>query len=248
MMRKIFLITLAVVVIIIVTVSPAYAGTFFDDFNDGNADGWWLGYSLARPSVYGNWRVENGELVQNQAGDGFIALVENYQISDQTVETDLKLNGPAGYGGIMLWFQDDDNWVNIRVYPAVKRVYVGEYIDRVPTYVYYSTELRNNTWHKLKVEANSSNGNIQVYIDDVYLLTYIATTPNRIGQTGVFNGNSGGSSGGKFDNFSIIADSILTDKDQCKGDGWKMFSNPTFKSQGECVSYLESNENAGKGD
>jgi hypothetical protein len=28
-----------------------------------------------------------------------------------------------------------------------------------------------------------------------------------------------------------------TDKDQCKGDGWKQFNTPKFKNQGDCVSY-----------
>lgn len=36
------------------------------------------------------------------------------------------------------------------------------------------------------------------------------------------------------------------DKDLCKKDGWKKFNNPTFKNQGECVSYVQSNEKAGK--
>jgi hypothetical protein len=29
-----------------------------------------------------------------------------------------------------------------------------------------------------------------------------------------------------------------TNKDQCKKDGWKAFNNPTFKNQGDCVSYV----------
>ncbi len=29
-----------------------------------------------------------------------------------------------------------------------------------------------------------------------------------------------------------------TNKDQCKKDGYKAFNNPTFKNQGECVSYV----------
>jgi hypothetical protein len=29
-----------------------------------------------------------------------------------------------------------------------------------------------------------------------------------------------------------------TDKNQCKKNGWKTFTNPTFKNQGQCVSYL----------
>jgi hypothetical protein len=31
-----------------------------------------------------------------------------------------------------------------------------------------------------------------------------------------------------------------TDKDQCKNDGWMRFNNPTFKNQGDCVSYVVS--------
>lgn len=32
-----------------------------------------------------------------------------------------------------------------------------------------------------------------------------------------------------------------TDKDQCKSNGWKTFTNPTFKNQGQCVSYTNHN-------
>lgn len=38
------------------------------------------------------------------------------------------------------------------------------------------------------------------------------------------------------------------DKDDCKKDGWSTWLNPTFKNQGDCVSYLMSNEKAGKRD
>jgi hypothetical protein len=31
-----------------------------------------------------------------------------------------------------------------------------------------------------------------------------------------------------------------TNKDQCKNDGWKTFANPSFKNQGQCVSYVVS--------
>ncbi len=42
-----------------------------------------------------------------------------------------------------------------------------------------------------------------------------------------------------------------TNKDQCKKDGWRTFNNPTFKNQGDCVSYLEKHEkgeNKSRGD
>jgi len=31
---------------------------------------------------------------------------------------------------------------------------------------------------------------------------------------------------------------VLTDKDQCKNGGWTAFTNPSFKNQGQCVSYV----------
>jgi hypothetical protein len=33
-----------------------------------------------------------------------------------------------------------------------------------------------------------------------------------------------------------------TDKDQCKKDGWKLFNNPSFRNQGQCVSFVEKNK------
>ena len=37
-----------------------------------------------------------------------------------------------------------------------------------------------------------------------------------------------------------------TDKEQCKKDGWSLFSNPSFKNQGDCISFVQSNDKAGK--
>lgn len=34
------------------------------------------------------------------------------------------------------------------------------------------------------------------------------------------------------------------DMNQCKKDGWKTFNNPTFKNQGDCVSYVQSSPKA----
>lgn len=39
-----------------------------------------------------------------------------------------------------------------------------------------------------------------------------------------------------------------TDMNQCKKGGWMTFNNPTFKNQGSCVSYVQSNEKANKRD
>ncbi len=39
---------------------------------------------------------------------------------------------------------------------------------------------------------------------------------------------------------------LPTDKNQCKDGGWKSFSSLGFKNQGACVSYVQSNDKAGK--
>jgi hypothetical protein len=47
-----------------------------------------------------------------------------------------------------------------------------------------------------------------------------------------------------IDNLSLSSGPELvgppTSKDQCKNGGWKIFNNPTFKNQGDCVSYVAS--------
>jgi len=44
----------------------------------------------------------------------------------------------------------------------------------------------------------------------------------------------------------VIVDNAPNDKNECKKGGWKTFINPSFKNQGSCVSYVQSNDHAGK--
>ncbi len=45
--------------------------------------------------------------------------------------------------------------------------------------------------------------------------------------------------------FSIIQN-VPMDKDECKRGGYKEFTEPAFRNQGQCVSYVQANEQAGK--
>jgi len=45
--------------------------------------------------------------------------------------------------------------------------------------------------------------------------------------------------------FEVI-ENVPGDKDECKKGGWETFGSLGFRNQGDCVSYLMSNENAGK--
>ena len=51
-----------------------------------------------------------------------------------------------------------------------------------------------------------------------------------------------------FDNVSlfsgptpVVVPPAPTNKEQCKKDGWKTYTNPSFKNQGECVAYTNHN-------
>jgi hypothetical protein len=39
-----------------------------------------------------------------------------------------------------------------------------------------------------------------------------------------------------------------TDKEEYKKGGWRLFNNPEFRNQGQCISYIQANERAGKRD
>lgn len=63
-----------------------------------------------------------------------------------------------------------------------------------------------------------------------------------------FNVQAAGSTGG-YDIYNVFITVTApptapapTDKDQCKNGGWKTFTNPYFKNQGQCVSYVQANE------
>lgn len=43
---------------------------------------------------------------------------------------------------------------------------------------------------------------------------------------------------------NVVVSDVLTDKNQCKNDGWMAYTAPAFKNQGDCVSYITSTPNA----
>jgi len=60
--------------------------------------------------------------------------------------------------------------------------------------------------------------------------------------TVTFTSMDSGFYGPALDNVMIT--DTLTNKDQCKQGGWMTYSDPSFKNQGDCVSYVQSNVHA----
>jgi len=230
-MIKMCLIIVLSIVLFGLTTSPSYASSFSDNFDDGNTDGWWLGYSHQGPPIPGNWRVEDKTLVHDMGGDGFVALVKDIQLSDQTVEMELKLKGPGGYGGVTVWYQDILNRISVFINPASEGVVVSERTPVEYTSFTYSGPASTHVWYELKVEANSASGELNIYLDDNYLATHNVVSLIRTGQSGIYTGNAGG----YFDNFNLIdmlsnsdldGDGVLNEDDLCEDtsadtDKWK---------------------------
>jgi hypothetical protein len=170
----------------------AYEAIFFDDFSDGKSDGWWL-------SPKGNWAIIDESLrqIDQPSGEDWVmGLVENLEISDQTIETEVST---VGYGGVVFWYQDKLNFVSIVVYPFSSGLYLNEKLDGVSTIYQYGFRTRHNLWYDLRVEANSTTGQLDIFVDDSYIFTYNVTTPKRTGQSGVTFGNGGAN----FDDFKL---------------------------------------------
>lgn len=205
-MRGIFPLVIVLAIIFGLTVTT-YADTFFDDFNDGNADGWVFPYNSRQTQFLGGlWSVENETLVQHTNTDGNAGLGNNLFISDQVIEAQVWTT--RGYADVVLWYQQVDNdWAN---YVSVSHNYqtgmwVSELIDgQAYVYPYGGPQIGSDTYYVLRVDADSTNGELTVYLDGVFLFTYSASTKYRTGLSGVYSGNEHG----YFDNFTLTSNDI----------------------------------------
>lgn len=124
--------------------------------------------------------------------------------------------------------------------------------------------------HTIKLTLDTLDGPandvVKVWIDGVLVKTgtswedyyrydpeSVAEQSPRIVKTVLFreSGTANEADAGKgflIDNLSLSSGPIPvgspTNKDQCKDSGWMTFTTPTFKNQGDCVSYVQSNPHA----
>jgi len=185
---------------------------FSDDFNDGNADGWISVLPYAGAPKLGNWRVEDEYVKQDEGGDHYKFLLDGYNFTNQTVEADILWHENS-QAGITVWYYNEDSWVEI-LYPYPSAGVYGfivleKWCDSLPcgrdtnlTSTAYPNPPSVREWQTYKVEANSSTGEIKVYLDGMYQFTH--TVGSNIYKSGLsgFNSSNGG---GSFDNFKIYS-------------------------------------------
>lgn len=176
----------ALVMVLSWTPAQAKAGIIFDDFNDGNADGWtFLGFD---PRGAGEWSVENQALVNHATTDWHMGLLDDVFVSDQVIETQLKTS--SGYAGVTLWFHDENNWVSAFIYPFSTGLWILEMVDGNSTPSLYEHRTWADTWYDFRVEADSGTGELAIYLDNDYILTHQTNSLYRSGQSGVWSGNN----------------------------------------------------------
>lgn len=210
---------------LVLMTSEAQAGMLFDDFNDGDANGW-ISVAGYPPGTHGNWRVEDGVVVQDQGRDHFGFVLDNFSVSDQIVEAKVLWHD-NGYAGITIWNQDANNWVQIS-YPYQGGFGIWENINGnglvYPTAIYPVT-INQRVWQTLRVKANSLNGEITVYLDGNYLFTHtVGSDVRKTGSSGFNSGNAGG----RFDDFRLLISESDSDEDGIndESDNCPSISNP----------------------
>lgn len=200
MRRLAALIPLLVLVLLGGPVQPCAALTFFDNFDDGDAGGWFIPAEQGG----GNWRVEDGTLVQDLGGERYKFLVESPPVSTQSVEALVSTNDPPGYGGVTIWYQDAGTWVDIFVYrqsDVASSLSIVESFDGTGQgFVFDFFHAHDGfSWYDLRVDADSATGELALYVDGARLFTYRAATTYRTGLSGLNSGNTGG----RFDDFRL---------------------------------------------
>jgi len=174
---------------------------FFDDFADGNDDGW---------QKYGGctWTVENEEYTSSVSGTEVwcLSVAGNSDWADYIFEADVY--GEEGVDKVVVVRVVDENnfyAVNVRSdWMGADEVTLSRIVDGVSTEITtaeYSSQL--NTWYHIKVKV--IGGNIKVRVDDNLVIDYTDTdTPLDHGRIAVTAYSGGyGSATVKFDNVLV---------------------------------------------
>ncbi|MBM3240321.1 DUF1080 domain-containing protein [Candidatus Poribacteria bacterium] len=182
MKRHIVWILATLMLIGVLSFSPNWAGTFIDDFEDGDLDGW----QQIWPVGAALWKVVNGELECSRQGR-VSAEIATGKVSwtDYTIEVDAKLLQDHGAGDV-----DLNPRITKRSADGTGDGYgfmVGDWtgvsevtVTRLPDFADVKARepfepLELDRWHHLKLEAKGSkftfwinNEKVIEYQDDMY--------------------------------------------------------------------------------
>jgi hypothetical protein len=167
-----------VILSICLLVVSAQAGTFKDDFEDGNLDGWRQGSPFSQTPTL--WKIVDGELectYQNSISTLLLTGEESWK--DYTIEYDVKLLKDFGPGDVDVIARSKNP-----IFSHMMAVSFGDFVgvpsifaQRLPGDVIANRpfDLEMNQWHHFKLEVNQENfvfwinGQIVLEIQDNFL-------------------------------------------------------------------------------
>ena len=167
---------ITVMILILLVSLSCRAGTFRDDFEDGDLDGW----KQIWPDGAMIWKIVDGELEcvrMSQWSAGIVTGEASW--TDYTIDADVKLIRDHGAGDFDLLARAN---TNDNGYAFLVGDWVGEpsvYVQRMPDLDMKETKpfdaLKLDTWHHVKLEVEGSNFTFWInddkvveYQDDTY--------------------------------------------------------------------------------
>jgi hypothetical protein len=174
--------------ILLVSIS-AWAGTWRDDFNDGDLNGWrmtkgiWEGKLMPNK---GNWHVENGVVIGGEeAADTWHALSvsEGGSWSDYTAEVSVRISKPLqDWQMVTLYVSPEEG----RSSGLALRDVLGGMFAEAFTYTHVPAvmnpiqrkpfKMETDRWYRLKIKIeekiDDEKGVVQCFIDDVPILQF----------------------------------------------------------------------------
>ncbi len=113
--------------------------------------------------------------------------------------------------------------------------YNGPDNDVVKIYIDGNLVKTGTSWedyYRFDTESNPGLVNVSRTVDTMLFREGGTATPENVGN-GYLIDNLSYSSG-------AVPPTYPTSKDQCKNNGWKQFTNPSFKNQGQCLDWIHA--------
>ncbi|MFC1714458.1 family 16 glycoside hydrolase [Candidatus Poribacteria bacterium] len=205
---------IAIVLCMLLITSPVLAGTFIDDFEDGNLDGWEESYPWAARTT---WSVENGELVgisiHDIGADTHLYLSDSsdwqdYDVSARVKVTESFTKNICG-AGLLVRQMGRVNYLNFKI--LMHDQLIGPDVPKA-RYLWQDNndwgvlhkeplDLQFDVWYDLLLEVSGSH--FVFYVDGEKLLDVESTLFDK-GEVGVvLNGAEA-----YYDNFVVTGDGV----------------------------------------
>ena len=190
---------------------------YYDDFNDGNDNGW------VKPEG-GNWTVQSGVYTKDAisiSNDGYyISYVGDATWTDYTVSVNARtVSSSTGWAVLVFRILDSGDYYTFQIEPATHWAKLERRTDHSYTILRETTALTMsyNTWYELKVKVVGDSA--YCYIDNTLIFSYKGIQ--------LLSGGAGLASwhmASEFDNFCVspvITPPFVTDSFICDHDsGW----------------------------